>query len=241
MMSAVSHEQTRSGSRWPWLIMAVCAMLATPLWLTVTSPGTLPIKRVIVRSSFQHLVQSDLKSLIEPYVDTGLFAVHARQLRQRLQAQPWVNQANVRRVWPDGIKIEIVEKKPVAYWGEHSLLTAEGKVFELPKNQAKLSLPALMGPEGQEKQVLQVYENISKILAPVDMNIKELQLSPSLSWSVKLNNGVTVLLGRNEPVHQVERLQKVYRRIVGDREGEVEQLDMRYPRGMAVRWRKATV
>lgn len=234
-----SKQSARGGRRLPWIVLGLLAVLIAPAWWTLTSPDTLPIKHVQVRSSFRHFHESEIKSIVMPFVETGLMAVKSRRLMERLSQEPWVQDAKVSRLWPDGLKIEIKEKIPVAYWGETALLMNDGVIFKPPANTPAMKLPLLKGPDDQTKRVLQVYENISRILAPTELGVKRLKLSSTLSWSLELSNGITVILGREEPVQQVERLQKVYRRIIGDRAGEVEQLDLRYPRGMTVRWRKA--
>lgn len=236
-MTYASMDARPSVSRRAYVPMLILVMLAIALSYVLRSPDVLPIKHVAVYSSFLHLDQKELETTISPFVDTGLFSVNTKSLRNRLLHHPWVQRAHIDRVWPDTIKIAVTEHEPVAQWNGRGLVNRDGEFFQPPNDVVKPNLPLFKAPENQVKHVLQVYEKTSRIVKQLDLSISEVELSASHAWTMRLSNGMTLLLGQQQPVAQVKRLQKVYHRIVGDHAGEIEQVDLRYPHGMAVRWR----
>ena len=67
--------------------------------------------------------------------------------RHRLEALPWVRTAAVRRVLPDGVAVEIVERKPAFVWrnaGRAVLVDMDGRELSAVA-EGDLGLPVLVG------------------------------------------------------------------------------------------------
>src|SRR5512147_2646787 len=61
-----------------------------------------------------------------------ILAIDLEAARTRIQALPWVRQASVRRVLPDTIVVEIVERRPLALWQhdkKFALIDEEGRII----------------------------------------------------------------------------------------------------------------
>jgi cell division protein FtsQ len=46
--------------------------------------------------------------------DTTLLRLPSAEIAQRLEKEPWIAEAKVRRVFPDTVQIDVVERRPVA-------------------------------------------------------------------------------------------------------------------------------
>ena len=57
-----------------------------------------------------------------------------------------------------------------------------------------------------------------------------------VSWRVQLSNGLTVEVGRHDPMQRVERFVRVYPAILAAANGRLVAVDLRYSNGFAVRW-----
>ena len=64
--------------------------------------------------------------------DDFFFALDLHAAQTRVEGLPWVERAVVRRLWPDRLVVEIVEKRPFALWqsrGELHIIDARGEVI----------------------------------------------------------------------------------------------------------------
>ena len=64
-------------------------------------------------------------------------------------------------------------------------------------------LPQFSGPEGTESLVVQRYAELARWFAPLDMHVKQLELSPRYAWRVVLSNGMLLDLGRDLPTRRI--------------------------------------
>lgn len=67
----------------------------------------------------QRTSAEELQGIVENLAGVSLLSVDLAQLRGALQALPWVAHAEIRRVWPDRLTIQVTERTPlVVYQGE---------------------------------------------------------------------------------------------------------------------------
>jgi cell division protein FtsQ len=86
----------------------------------------------------------------------------------------------------------------------------------------------------------QYYAKMASVLAPLHFRITRLELTPTMTWSITLDNGMKLNVGHKDILTRLDHFVKVYSKIVGDRVAEVDYIDLRYPNGMAVRWKTVT-
>jgi cell division protein FtsQ len=125
----------------------------------------------------------------------------------------------------------------VAFWNENSLLSTTGEIFNPASETFPVGLPHFVGPDGQQISMLEFYSKINNLLNPLHLKLKRLELSPYLSWDLEFANGMKVRLGYKDVLTRVSHFVKVYQKIVGERAADVDYVDLRYPNGLAVRWK----
>jgi len=131
---------------------------------------------------------------------------------------------------------------PLGTWGEDGrLVSIKGEPFTANLEEAEEDgkLPEFDGPEGSEKDVVRRFADLRQWFAPIKLEPESVQLSGRYAWTVKLDNGMTVELGR-EPTattlnQRVGRLVKVYPQLVAKWQNGIESIDMRYPNGLALK------
>ena len=122
--------------------------------------------------------------------------------------------------------------------GEKQLFTAN-----LDEAEEDGPLPELAGPAGSEHQVLARYEDLKRWLTPLSRRPEAVFLSPRYAWAGRLDDGTTLLLGREQglPIEErVTRWASVYPRVQAKLDRRAEVVDLRYPNGFAVRSLTAT-
>lgn len=195
-----------------------------------------PIHRVKVYG-VKHLDMRETRQMLLPFVNKGFFAVDVDQVKEQFLQIPWVSDVSVRRVWPDGVIVTISEKEPVARWNNNHLLGSMGEVFNPTSGTWPSDLPNLVGPEGQQVSVLEFYSRVNTLLLPLHLKIRRIELNPYLSWDLEFTNGMKMRLGYKDVLTRVSHFVKVYPKIVGERAADVDYVDLRYPNGLAVRWK----
>jgi len=95
------------------------------------------------------------------------------------------------------------------------------------------------GPEGSEKQVVTRLAQFRQWFAPLKLEPESLVLSNRYAWTVRMDNGMTVELGRDQGdavlKERIDRLVAVYPQLMERLQGKIESVDMRYPNGMALK------
>ena len=67
------------------------------------------------------------------------------------------------------------------------------------------------------------------------IHISIIKLSERLSWEIKTNNFIRVVLGRKNITSKVRRFIKNYQFVLAELKSEIDYVDMRYRDGFSVR------
>ena len=117
-----------------------------------------------------------LRQTILPYVQKGFWGADLTGLKDRLLQLSWVADASVQRNWPDSLVIKLTEQKPVARFGADKLLNSQGDLFAVAPTTVPPGLPLFIGSVGQQKLMVQMYQQMTALLAPIGFKISSLEL-----------------------------------------------------------------
>lgn len=195
-----------------------------------------PIRNVKVYG-VNKLDQKELQSLILPFLQNGFFAVNIELIRDRMMLMPWVADLSVRRIWPDRIELFFEEKKPVARWNQANLLSDKGELFLPKQNTIPNNLPQFIGPLGQQLIMYQYFQRIDRLLSQLHVRLKTFELTPYFTWKLTLDNGIIMQVGYKDVLAQLTHFVHVYPKMKMQHTGEIDYIDLRYPNGMAVKWK----
>lgn len=226
------------------LAATLLAGLASGVWWLSQRP-MFTLRQVRIESLYKidlkHVNELTVRNSVLGRLRGNFFTTDLDQVRTTFEAVPWVRRATVRREWPDGLIVEVEEHEALGTWGEGRLLSVKGDVFtaNLAEADDDHELPAFFGPAGSEKDVLARFSELRSWFAPVKLVPQELALSSRYAWTVKLDNGMSVELGREQDKNtvkaRVQRLVGVYPQLVARlQEGRIDTIDMRYPNGLAL-------
>ncbi len=235
-------QKRQSNFQLPWKQVSKIALFLLLLAASFFSVNKMketdefPIRQVKVYGVKNLNLQATERMLV-PLVNKGFFGVDVDLIKEQLLQLPWIADVAVRRVWPDQVMITVSERDAVAFWNENSLLSTTGEIFNPAAESFPAGLPHFVGPDGQQISMLEFYSKINALLNPLHLKVKRLELSPYLSWDVEFANGMKVRLGYKDVLTRVSHFVKVYQKIVGERAADVDYVDLRYPNGLAVRWK----
>lgn len=214
--------------------IALWGTAALVLWagLIMTSRlARFDLKEVTVLGAV-HVTAEQTKLVVHERLKGNFFSADLDAARAAFIKLPWVRDASVRRQWPDGLVVTLVEHKPFARWNDDALLNRYGEVY---KAASDMKLPQLSGPAGSEHEVAQAWVDFERILAPLKSHPVAVTLNDRRSWWVTLDNGMNIALGREHMEERLARWVSVYPATMATLGVEVGGVDLRYPKGFAVR------
>ena len=215
-----------------------CALLlsARLVYLSLADAHHFPVSKVKITANFQHVTRVQLESVLAGYIKASFFSLPVRRLQEELLALDWSDHVYIARIWPDTLQITLVEKSPVAIWN-NALMTQDGELFNVGKKLTEISLPRLSGPATQQRDVLKIYQKLSKLLSIHGLHAASLQLRDNQAWELSLTNGIQLHLGKRDLENRLLRFCKAYPAVFADKPEQLTSVDLRYARGMAVQWK----
>ena len=220
------------------------ALLASGLWWVAQRPMfTLRAIRIEgIEAPLRHVNRSTVRTTALPRIRGNFFTTDLDAVRLAFEAVPWVRKASVRREWPNRLVVSLEEHMPLGTWGEDGrLVSVRGDLFtaNLAEAEEDAALVTFVGPAGSEKEVVARFEELRGWFAPVNLAPDALYLSGRYAWTVKLNNGMAIELGREQSnatlKERVARFTRIYPQLVANLQDRIESVDMRYPNGLALK------
>ncbi len=201
------------------------------------NPQVMPVRSIQIKNEFRNLDKVSLQQALLKAIDGGFFSVDLRKLRAAALSAAWVAEAKVTRVWPDKLLVEVVEQTPIASWGEDALLNANGEVFR-PQRKPDKQLPLRFnGDEDKASLMLDFFITGQKMFRQYGMSIREVDLDKRGEWRLKLTNGTTIVVGKEQMDKRIKRLLGVYA-VLEQAQRKPLRVDLRYEQGFAVSWRE---
>lgn len=229
------------------LLLAGGGLLAWAGAVALQALPVFPLTQLVVVTPLEQVSRAQIEYTARNALSGNFFTVNLETARTAFERMPWVRSASLRRRWPDGIELELEEHRAAARWtpqdGEPRLVSTRGEVFVA---SARNPLPFFSGPEGSAPRVLARYQEFSDYLSVIGRKPAAIQLSAREAWQLKLDDGVLLELGRDQPKHPLaERLNRFTShyaeaaRVTRSRLHSVGVVDMRYPNGFALRASKS--
>jgi len=159
----------------------------------------------------------------------GFFSMDLQAVHGQFEHLPWVRQAQIRRLWPGRLVIELSEHRAAAAWNDRATLNTHGEIFPV---MPWTGLPRLYAPEGMEHEVARRYGEFTALVKPMGVHVEQVVVSARLSWRVRLSGGINVELGRERLDERLARFARFYPQAVAA-VGPIQRVDMRYPNGFA--------
>lgn len=226
-----------------WGRMAALLLMLAPLLLMIAGyiwinrPENLTIQSVEVTGDLKYLQQDDLQPIIEPFVSTNLFLLDAKGLETELEFNTWVYSASMTKLWPDKLRITIHEERPIAFWGEDSMLNEFGEIIDANLPEKIGQLPVLFSPEDNGRHMVENYLKVQEWTQDFPARIVAFREDSRGSWQLKLDSGLVVNIGREEQEKRLRRFVVGYKEELVDKINKVHTVDLRYTNGFAVKWK----
>lgn len=142
----------------------------------------------------------------------ALVFIDAADVRTKLMKVPLVADANVRKLYPDRLMIEITEREPFAIWqksGVLNVISADGTVIDELRDQDFADLPFVVGEGANERvgEFLNLLESTGDLRSKIRAGI----LVGARRWTLKLTTGLDVKLPEVDPKAALEQFARMAR------------------------------
>lgn len=155
--------------------------------------------------------------------------------RQRLQTLPWIESAQVRKIYPDALQVRLKERQASARWqanGRTVLIDDAGRTIAplAARHHDKLPLVVGKGADGRASALLAALKGHPAVRARLSAAV----LIGERRWDLMLDNGMEVRLPEvdfTEALRELSRLEKGYDLFKRD----VLAVDLRLPDRLLLR------
>ena len=214
-------------------LVALAALLAIygAGWHVLHLPA-FALREITVTGDASHVTHAQVDAIVRNELSGTFFTMNLPRMRAAFAKLPWVREATLRRRWPARLEVAIVEHVPLARWGNSALVNTHGEVFYAAYDE---KLPIFNGPSGTSKEIAIQYDFFRRQLAAIDSKPVVVQMTPRRAWQVRLENGPTIELGREDVEARLARYIQVHERTVGALKRRIDYVDLRYANGFAVR------
>ncbi len=211
------------------LLFAMLSLYA--LVIFVVRLPVFPLREVQIQGGILHTSQEQVGALLHSNFKGNFFTFDLERLRDAFLLLPWVRSATVRRVWPGRLDVSLEEHHVLARWGERALVNSFGEIYEAASGR---QLPVFSGPEGTSIEITQRFHEFNQALQPLSRQIKELKLSERRAWTLTLDDGMVLELGREQFQERLARFVSAYALAAAHLKSPPKRVDLRYQNGFAV-------
>ncbi|MDD9891521.1 MAG: cell division protein FtsQ/DivIB [Gammaproteobacteria bacterium] len=194
-----------------------------------------PITKVRMDNQWQQVSESEIGHMITAYMGEGFFRFDVAGVKETLEQHAWIEEASVKRIWPDSLSLQLVERVAIARWGQSQLLNQYGEIFQ-PDNVSKfLALPVLAGPEDHQVEVMKQFQFMSQLFFSSGLRLSGLTLSNRGSWDLTLNDSMQIAVGKEKVAERLQRFIDFYEGQPMEQTSGISSVDLRYDNGIAIR------
>lgn len=236
-VEGINADNVVAGLSYVVLLVAVVGLVVTAVSAAHRLHGTASTQRIQTEGDISATDRQSVEQLVKAVGLGNYFSTDISAIRQSIVAMPWVDDASVSRVWPNGVRVQVREMQPVALWGTGGLLSSRGERFVPAKPIDTAGLPILSGPADRSVQIMEQYRAMNSILRSVGMHIVELQLTERMSWFLRLDNGMKLVVDQTDTIGKLQKFSYLYERQLKPDAARIASVDLRYRNGIAIGWK----
>ncbi|MET0314447.1 MAG: cell division protein FtsQ/DivIB [Hansschlegelia sp.] len=177
--------------------------------LHITTANALGFRVASVQTEGQNALTDDEVLLaLGVKDDTALPFLDVKKARDRLLENPLVKDAAVRKLYPDRVTVDLVERNPFALWqhdGKVQILAEDGAVIDDFHDSRFAHLPLVVGEDADKKarELLDALDNAPKVREQTYAAV----LVAERRWNLRLRSGVEVKLPETDFSAALARLE----------------------------------
>ena len=189
-MGYTEAERRRRGKRKKknyFLNFGITVLVLIGLYFIAFHSGVFDVKEIVVNNNF-HYTAAQVVELTGIMTGDNIFRTRVSEVKAKLEKDPYIRNAEVSWVLPDGIEIVLDERnESVLVWcsGEYAIVDYDGVILRLTREQLKIPIITGLTPidpeagkalKAEEAGLLKPGLDFMKFVADNDFYIKKLDL-----------------------------------------------------------------
>jgi cell division protein FtsQ len=239
------------GGLWGTMALASLAMVVAVAYFAgqmLFASDYFKVDRILVENNHR-IGRDQILALSDIRAGTNIFELDLARVSRRIEENPWISRAKVRRLFPDQLVIKVEERVPKAIIRLDYLyyLDASGHVFKRLERGDRLDFPVVTGIDRQalldaEESTLRQLDEVLKLLDMLQErsifgmdNVSELRFEDTAGITLyTCSGGVPVRIGKDDFEAKLDRLEKIYPQI-RTRLGLIDYIDLNVTRRIIVK------
>ena len=195
--------------------------------------GTNPVKNILKEGIFEYSDQSRIDDILKNYFSKEIYEIDLRKLKNDIEKDPWVKNAQIILDPPNRIMVKIAEFEPLFLWNNLSYVDKEGFTIKTGQNFIKNILEISSG-QANRVYMYNLYLSLQKILSKADINI--IKLSKDNDMLIILTSKYRFFVRYADYELKLQEFLSVYDQFLLTQESKKtrKNIDLRYPTGFAV-------
>ncbi|PLX36488.1 MAG: cell division protein FtsQ [Hyphomicrobiales bacterium] len=222
---------------WGAYALALGGQLA-PVAETLSSSAGFGIDAVRITGQ-KEIAEADVLTVLDIEPGTSLLSYDAADARVRLSHMSWVNAVSVRKLYPATLQVTIKEREPFALWQRGqtvSVVDRAGEIITDVVDDRFVRLPLAIG-HGAQRRLAEFMTTMDRFTT-LKPKVRAYILVSDRRWTLRLDNGIDVLLPEADTASALERLERL------DNEGgllarDLAAIDLRFDDRVMVRLTQA--
>jgi cell division septal protein FtsQ len=235
------------------LFVAVLALACRVVYGYMMDSPLLTLREVVIEGC-RKTSERDILFTTQLHRRPNILSIELASLRRKVENNPWIERAEIRRVFPDRISIKIIERQPAAMILLDHLyyIDAQGVIFARVPDGHEIDRPILTGlhRDDFEANSNQSWGLVSKALELMKLmeggevlsqkDISEIHVDKAFGINIFTHEkAVEIKLGLDNYEAKWKRLERVWRHL-GQRALKPAYIDCNYEKRVIVKMREAT-
>ena len=174
------------------IALALLVLFSTYKSQKIFSSNKFNVKKIKIENNFI-LEEEYIKKNLAFIYKSNLIFLNNTQIEEKIKKIDFIESFEIKKIYPDKIKITVYEKKPIAVLQHKREKYYISENIELIKYLDLKNYKDLPVVFGNKENFSKLYKNLKKINFPLDL-VTRYYLYESKRWDIETNNQVTIKL-----------------------------------------------
>lgn len=169
------------------------------------------LEKVVIKGN-KNLPESKIVNALNADVGTSLFALDLQEIHSRIKNLSWVDHVSIRRILPNIIEVDIVERKPIAIWQNNlklALIDSDGSIISTENIQKFSGLLHVVGKDAN-LHADSLYEHLKNSPEILENTTAAVRYGER-RWNLILKQNITVKMPESGFCEALDYLDKMAR------------------------------
>ncbi len=150
------------------------------------------LKKIQIENNF-FVQEKDIQKLLSQFLNKNIIFLKNSEIEKALLANNFIESFDIKKKYPDTLKVRIYEKKPIAILINKKKKYYISETIKLVEYISLTNFKNLPYVLGNEKEFKILYDNLNKINFPFDQ-IKRFTLYETNRWDLETKNNILIKL-----------------------------------------------